>query len=112
MKEPNAFLEQKINFGASTYYEMIEWHNIMEPPLTKDIIRECVKDCINQKQFDRKMKFGNLLCNTQAIERQIKLVTEVSSRVSGHSHGVEVVFTKLVSRKKMPKFSLKCQFKD
>ena len=73
----------KINFGASTYYDMIEWDNITEPPLTKDISRESIMDCLNRKQFDVELKFVNLPSHTQAVDRHIKLVTEVSSRVSG-----------------------------
>ena len=75
----------KIKFGATTYYNMIEWDDITEPLLTKDITRECIMECLNRKQFDIELKFLKLPCHTQAVERHIKVVTEVSSRVSGRA---------------------------
>ena len=101
----------KINFRATTYYNMIEWDDTTEPPLTKGITRECSMDCLNRKQFDIELKFLNLPCHTQAVERHIKVVTEVSSRVSGQSQREGAIMTTLASRKKMPKFNFKSQFK-
>ena len=68
-------------------------------------------DCLNRKQFDIELKFVNLPSHTQAVERHIKLVTEVSSRVSGQSQREGAIMTTLASRKKMPKFNFKSQFK-
>ena len=101
----------KIKFGATTYYNMIEWDGITEPPLTKDITRECIMECLNRKQFDIELKFLNLPCHTQAVERHIKVDTEVSSRVSGQSQRKGAIMTTLASRKKMSKFNFKSQFK-
>ena len=109
--EVRAFLVPKINFGASTYYDIIEWDDITESLLTKDITRECIMACLNRKQLDIELKFVNLSSHTQAVERHIKLVTEVSSRVSGQSQREGAIMTTLASRKKMPKFNFKSQFK-
>ena len=109
--EVGAFLVPKINFGASTYYDMIERDDITESTLTKDITRVCIMDCLNRKQFDIELKFVNFPSHTQAVERHIKLVTEVSSRVSGQSQREGAIMTTLASRKKMPKFNFKSQFK-
>ena len=43
-----AFLVPKINFGASTYYDMIERDDITESLLTKDITRECIMVCLSR----------------------------------------------------------------
>ena len=72
---------------------------------------ECIMYCLNRKQFDIELKFLNLPCHTQAVERHIRVVTEVSSRVSGQSQREGTIMTTLISRKKMPKFNLKSQFK-
>ena len=101
----------KINFRATTYYNMIEWDGITVPPLTKDIASECIMDCLNRNQLDIELKFLNLPCHTQAVERHIRVVTEVSSRVSGQSQREGTIMTTLISRKKMPKFNFKSQFK-
>ena len=68
-------------------------------------------DCLNRKQFDIELKFLNLPCHTQADERHIKVVTKVSSRVSGQSQRKGAIMTTLASRKKMSKFNFKNQFK-
>ena len=106
-----AFLVPKINFGATAYYNMIEWDDITELPLTKDFTKECSMDCLNRKQFDIELKFLNLPCHTQVAERHIKVFTEVWSLVSGQSQREGAVMTTLASRKKMPKFNFKSQFK-
>ena len=68
-------------------------------------------DCLNRKQLDIELKFLNLPCHTQFVERHMKVVTEVSSRVSGQNQSDGVVMTTLALRRKMPKFNLKSQFK-
>ena len=101
-----------INFDAHNYYGMINWDdNVTEPPLTKNISTSRILGAIESKVFNIEILFENIPCHTQAVERNIKAVTEVSSRVCGQTERDGTIQTMLTSRKKMPKFNFKCQFK-
>ena len=76
---------------------MIDWENsfVTEPPLTNSLPNEDLLQCIDQQ-----MEVPNYPCHNQAVERNVKLVTEASLSVAGEEarHGM-VLFT-ITSRKK------------
>ena len=55
---------------------------------------------------------ADIPCHTQALERHIKLVTEASAVVVGVKKRDGFIRTTLQSRKQMPKFETKSQFKS
>ena len=57
------------------------------------------------------MDFEKFPCHTQAVERCVKLVTEASSKVCGHSARDGFIRATLLSRSAMPTFSHKSEYK-
>ena len=65
----------------------------------------------------KRKDFSNIIippipCHTQAVERHIKIVTEASASVIGMKNRDSFILNKLESRKVMPKFESKCDFKS
>ena len=78
---------------------------ISEPPYTMDMTVEQVETFI-QEPLDL-----NHPCHNQAVERHVKLVTEASAAVSNFSRRDGMIRQKIKSRRLMPKFDTKQQFK-
>ena len=97
------------NFQANDYMDFIEWDNldsVHEPPLTKDIPDGLLKTWIDERQTS----IPNIPCHTQAVERTIKLVTEVSKIYSSYEKRHQAILLTLISRQKMSKFDSKKDF--
>jgi len=108
---PREFTVPKLLLNADDYTQFIFWPDcvVTEPPLTKDFTVDLLKDIFNQKE-----KFGCLTaipCHTQAIERCIKIVSEASISVCGDRRRDGFIRSKIESRKKLPKFETKRDFK-
>ena len=73
-----------LNFEAEMYFDMINWQkvNLTEPSLTHSISDDEINHLIIPKE---KKNFPHLPCNTQAVERCVKLVTGASSLVCGQN---------------------------
>lgn len=102
----------EIKFDAQFYYSLIDWSTSerLDPPLLKEIDSDTLKSNMKSTSVPEIFK-SKLPCHTQNVERHIKLVTEVSSNVIGEKKRDSIIKTKLRSRKVMPKFEKKSDFK-
>lgn len=108
--EVRRFKVPPIKFNAQNYFDMIEWQDdITEPPLTKDISETQLEELIKSQEAYQGLT--DLPCHTQAVERLIKLVTEASEKVCGEERRDGYIRTTLASRKKMPAYENKAQYK-
>ncbi|CAH1113740.1 unnamed protein product [Psylliodes chrysocephalus] len=80
--EVRAFILPKFNFDAEDYCDLLQtWQEfpVTKPPLLKQVseddLQEIVKDYSNSLVITEIMQFP---CNTQAVKRAVKLVTESS----------------------------------
>ena len=92
---------------AATYIDFVDWKAkdmITEPPFTLTYTEEDLNAQI-ENHLHLKVPFAPF--HTQSVERMIKLVSEVSSRVSGFSKRHFEILNTLHSRKAMPKFDNK-----
>ena len=98
-----------INWNATDYTELIDWGecNITEPPITMDIKTEELLRAIKNKSS---LNISNLPCHTQAVERRVKIVTEASSKVCGHSSRDGFIRVKINARQNLPSFENKKQY--
>lgn len=98
----------KINFNAKTYYGMINFNlvNVSYPPLLANVSKDALKDLYKS---DLGKRIAQIPCHSQAVERNVKLVTEAAASVTEkHRHGL--ILNTISSRAKMPKFSSKKNF--
>ena len=107
------FKPPKINFKAESYFDMIDWQaaSVTEPPLTKSITDDKLKEYIHTGDCPELSIIHSLPCHTQAVERMIKLVTNTSQLVTSSERRDGVIRTTLFSRRSMPKFASKKDFK-
>ena len=95
---------------------MIKWTDITitEPPMTKHITDEDLKKYVREAREPscrmQAIDFPRFPCQTQAVERVIKLVTESSLSVCGPEARDGFVKVKIASQKMMPKFETKKHF--
>lgn len=98
----------QLNFAAKSYYDPIDWTNstITPPPMLTSI---------SDEELSAAAELGpvamlRLPCHTQAVERTVKDVTRVSTKVFGHEsrHGMLVSAEK--SRKNRPNLESKHSF--
>ena len=82
---------------------MINWQkvNLTESPFARSIFDDKINHLISSKE---KRNFSHLPCHTQAVERFVKLITEVSSLVCGQNSRDGFIRSKIESRQKMPSF--------
>lgn len=105
------FQVPSLNFNASSYTDLIEWNeNITEPPILKLIPDEDFQIFIEQKG-DGDLPLLRLPCHSQAVERAVKTVTEASAKLSNKSARDGFIKAQIESRKAMPKFESKKDFR-
>jgi len=107
------FAIPNFNFEATEYYEMIDWQNWdqTEPPITKGISEETLKQMVLDGAPEV-LEFPKFPCHTQSVERHVKLVTEASSTVCGEAKRDGYIRVKLESRKLMPQFDSKKDYRQ
>lgn len=110
-KQVRLFNIPKINFNADDYYGLVDWTRVTEPPLTMHISDEELKNIIHNNQADALIDFPRFPCHTQAVERCVKLVTEAAAAVCGADARHGFILSRLDSRRIMPSFSTKCEYK-
>lgn len=116
-QDRSSFEIPRLNFDAEVYHHMINWFDsnvqVTEPPLTKDFPTDDINSMVKSGIFpDVIIPEAEIPCHTQAVERHIKLVTEASAVVVGAQNRDGFIRTTLRSRKIMPKFDTKSQFKS
>ena len=98
----------KLNFSAESYYNLVDWTSciVTPPPMISFISDDALMAAV---------ELGPVLmpkfpCHTQAVERAVKDVTKVSTKVFGHDSRHGMLVTADVSRKKRPKLDTKYSF--
>jgi hypothetical protein len=94
-----------LNFAAKSYYDLIDWTcSLITPP---PLLSSLSDDKLSSAAELGPILMPRLPCHTQAVERSIKDVTRVSTKVFGHEsrHGMLVLAQK--SRNKRPKLETK-----
>lgn len=91
-----------LNFEANDYCDMIFWDNVIvtPPPLLTNYSNESLLQFIENAAKKDLFPFP---CHTQAVERCVKLVTEVSSKVSGEDTRDAFIRSVNDDRKQIPK---------
>lgn len=102
------FVIPELNFNANSYFGMVNFNNLelTVPPMVSNLNKDTLETLYKS---DVGKKISQIPCNSQAVERYVKTVTEAASHVSdSHRHGV--ILNTLSSRAKIPKFSSKNKF--
>ena len=76
----------ELNLNAMEYFDMIDWavYTISEPPVLKAMTDAELKDLITT-EVTPTVIFPKFPCQTQAVERHVKLVTEAAKAVCGQN---------------------------
>ncbi|GBN09653.1 hypothetical protein AVEN_6498-1 [Araneus ventricosus] len=92
---------------------MIHWNTITlsPPPLLRIFSNQEIWSKVQSVGAAAEWNFDNFPCHTQAVERCVKLVTEVSQTAVGSNSIDGFIRTTLLSRSSMPSFSSKSYFK-
>lgn len=99
-----------INFSATSYFDMIDWEktSYISPPVINNIGNaELIEKICSSKKYNE-WNFCNYLCHTVAVERLVKLVTEVAEKVCGAENSL--IQTTLLSRKNLQRYDTKKQY--
>lgn len=108
---PRLFQIPDLNFSASSYIELIDWQGIItSPPVLKLIPNEEIEKFVS-RNGDGDLHFLRLPCHSQAVERAVKTVTEASAKLSTKTAREGYIKTQIESRKIMPKFESKQDFR-
>jgi len=78
-------IPEKLNFDTFEYSDMINWavYPISEPPVTKAMTDAELRELITM-EVTPNVSFPKFPCHTQAVDRCMKLVTEVAKTVWLH----------------------------
>ena len=78
------FVKPKVNMDATSHEQHLLMDQLepFEPPITKGIP---IEDLDRQVEDYSALTFPSVPCNTQAVERMVKLVTEVAGKEKLHS---------------------------
>ena len=91
---------------------MIDWQttNTTEPPLIFEVFDTVIMDWVksNESQI---VEFQRFPCHTQTVELWVKLVTQASAAVCGQTSRDGFIRSRLESRRIMPAFDTKAQYK-
>ena len=100
-----------IKMNASSYDNLVDWNrkrSITEPPACT--IRLSEDDLRAQVDNPNYLKAPSVPFHTQSVERTVKLITEVSSRVHCQIRRHYEILNALYSRMLMPRFDNKMNF--
>ena len=99
----------KVNFECKDYIDLIDLKtDVTEPPLTMNFTDEEIENHIANKELYQTPKYP---LHTQAVERTIKLVSEVSLQVCSQESRDGLVRNKLASRQRISRFESKQDYK-
>lgn len=109
-KRVRTFVVPNINSNAQHYVDLIDWSScsLHEPPLTKSISDEELDLNIENKTL---AEIPDFPCHTQGVERLVKIVTDAASSVFGASARDGFIKAKLDSRRRIPAFETKRDYK-
>lgn len=111
-QERRQFKVPKINFEADRYTHMIKWDvaDITEPPILRHLSDDELQSLAESPDLVEKW-CPKYPCHTQSVERTVKLVTEASAKVYDYKNRDGYIRNTLKSRKIMPAFESKKDFK-
>ena len=106
------FYIPKINFKTNDFIDLFDWSSskVTPPPILNNKTIEDLKKML-EEPIPIDWTFTKFPCDTQAAERIVKLVTEASKKVCGHNKRDGFIHSTLKSRKAMPEFRYKRQYK-
>ena len=106
------FAIPKINFEAEDYIDLIDWQNtaVFEPPILTNTAVDDLEMFVANGEAPV-IDFPKYPCHTQSVERCIKLVTEASAAVCGLKARDGFIRVRLESRKIMPSFNTKAEYR-
>ena len=96
----------KLNAKCDDYIDMIDWQSeiISEPPITKKFTDDEIKNFIQTK--------SSYQCSKHPLHtRTVKIVSETSLEVCSHKLRDGLIRNRLSSRKRIPKFESKRDYK-
>lgn len=107
------FIVPKLNFEANEYFDLITWQDleVTEPPILSLFSDAELNKVVLNPTTDTVTKIRNIPCNTQAVERAVKIVTEVSGSVCGAERRDGMIRTKIKARQILPVFNTKKEYK-
>lgn len=105
------FVIPRLNFEANEYIDMIDWkkNKITDPPVLSQYTDEEISTFIQSDSSH--VDIRKFPCHSQAVERCVKIVTEASEKVCGLESRNGFIAATLESRKVMPFFNTKCDYK-
>ena len=107
---PRTFEPPKINFAAESYTDMVSWlGKYTEPPPLQNHSLESIDKICETGVYP--IWWKKVPCHNQAVERHIKLVSEASTKVCGQENREGFIKTTLFSRKLIPTFESKKEFR-
>lgn len=101
-----AFKKPDLNFECSVYYEMACLDN-NEPPFTIKFANTELEGCVEKLSESYLHLLKKIPCHTQAVERNIQLVSKVSKQVSGKRSRNQRICATIQSRSVLPKTNSK-----
>lgn len=102
------------DLSAKDYVDLISWETMTEPPATKSLNDDIISNAlVNPSIIQETILFSlkKFPCHTQATERAVKIVTEASSAVCGPYRRDGFIKNRLESRKLMPVFNTKRDYR-
>ena len=101
---PRQFVLPKVKFHASGYFDLcdLEMEPCSEPPLTMDMDLNTIMGA-----FMEPIILPPYPNNTQAVERLVRVVTEVAPKKAGYTERHRMILQLLKSRELVPKFDTK-----
>ena len=103
-ENPRQFVQPEVNFQAANYFDLADLDNepCTEPPLTMDMDLDTIMGA-----FREPLNLPPYPNNTQAVERLVRVVTEVAPKRAGYTSRHRMILKLLESRKMVPKFNTK-----
>lgn len=103
------FAVPTLNLDAERYYNLINWQNtiVSDPPILRHLSIDELEMIANYPNCELRDVIKALPCHSQAVERHIQIVSQVSTTVCGADRRDGVIRNKIVSRKTMSKFNTK-----
>jgi hypothetical protein len=99
-----------LNFDAEDYHSLVIWQELprTQPHRLKDISDDEIESAI---QIPHKLTLDDFSCHIQSVERHVKMVTEAAASVCGDLRSDGYIRAKLLSRKYIPYFGSKKDWK-
>ena len=101
-----------IKFSAKEYHELTDWSttHYVSPPILSNVNNQELITKLHASELCTDWEFHQYLCHTVAVERVVKLVTELSKKVCGFDNRNNYIIATIESRKTLKSFNTKKEF--